>query len=159
MLQLTDVKVTPNRSDFYLNLEHMSGEQVSLIVKAGYAFFDSEGRLRAFTGIWEDGEVHTYKLLPISSGFGKEQHTMLSEIAGFLASFAVFSVAGNLRTKLSNGKTPLVEQGTFFTFNKLITPHIKSFMHDVFDSHEMGYYNVANGRLVFKAANGGFDRQ
>lgn len=153
MLELTDVKITRNSSDFHLNLEHIEGGRVWLTVKARDACFDEKSRLLAFTGIWEDGEEHTYKLLPISKGFGKEHHTMVSEIAAFLASFGVTYVTGRLLAKTPNSQNSTMQGGSYFMANKLFAPTIRSFVYDLFDNHEKGFYNVANNKLIFKEAN------
>ncbi len=151
MMQQTDIAVSYNPEDLFVKLEHIQGGEVHLTIPARRGFYDSKGRLQAFTGIYDDGDVAFYGLAPIG-----EIRNLASWSAGLLASFGVSKIAGELRKQSGYKDSIAVEMATFFTVSGMIAPYIKGIADNFLGNQNFGYYNAITNNLIFKARYGGY---
>lgn len=149
LFKSTEADVYTINEPFGIEIEHVQKGLVRIVIEPGHAYFTEEKELLVFSAVMDDGELHTYKLLPIDKKIDPTEF-----ITDFLIYLGVESVYGQIKQKFPSGRNAIVGS-TFIATRQLIKPVIKSFAREWFNHDKFGYYDVATNKIVFKARYGG----
>ena len=156
-MSLVNVSCTSNSVPISAECTNTNGKKYTFTIEKDRALIDSNGYIRFFTLIYEDGETHGYLLRPkvVKDHPDNAVINAISWTSSFLGSYQLSSFRGKLVRQLPKethpGMVQAIDLGAYFLFSKMGSRLIQSFADSLFaKSHvTFAYHNVVTDNVAW----------